>query len=336
MYYVASHSSGNGTLSALIGGPLLLFWGLGRLQEKRLLENTPRSKIRSAAIGLVDLSGVARQRKPLKSPVSNIDCCWWECTVEELESNGRESRWVTVKKMGAYEIFYLEDPTGRVLVNPQGAEFHIVTHNSDLDSTSQSQLGPLLSTWDLDTTSWWGGSRRMRIREQTIPEFSPLFVLGDLVSVAGPIIDSHALFNEHVRALKADPQKMVAAGLMVAGVLDPEKWDAFVDKEKDSFLKEELARQSSMLDAEKTVVQAPAQGPFVVSTQSQEELVKSFSWFAPLGIVGGIALSAGGVWFALLDHWSALVIVGLIAVGFVISLSSRQKGVSLWDWFSLS
>ncbi len=67
---------------------------------------------------------MARQQKPQKAPLSNMDAGWWSCRVEELRSNGKNSHWETIKQVGSNDLFYLEDPTGRVLVNPLGAELH--------------------------------------------------------------------------------------------------------------------------------------------------------------------------------------------------------------------
>ena len=56
---------------------LFLFWkGFSWLKQKRLIENIPTSKIRSIAMGLVEIYGevVPTQEKILKSPFTNKDC----------------------------------------------------------------------------------------------------------------------------------------------------------------------------------------------------------------------------------------------------------------------
>ena len=47
-------------------------------------------------------------------------------------------------------------------------------------------------------------------------------------------------------------------------------------------------------------------------------------WGAPLGIFGGIALSAAGVGWALVDGWQPLYIVGLLGVGLIVSLFVKK------------
>src|SRR6185437_10711017 len=72
----------------LIGGPGFVFSGLRSLNEKRLIENMPRSKVRSAAMGLVEMYGIAIAKSPQIAPISGLPCCWWHYRVEELRSSG--------------------------------------------------------------------------------------------------------------------------------------------------------------------------------------------------------------------------------------------------------
>ena len=45
--------------AGVAGGSYLFYRGFSLLQRKRLILNTPQSKIRSASMGLVEISGVA-------------------------------------------------------------------------------------------------------------------------------------------------------------------------------------------------------------------------------------------------------------------------------------
>src|SRR5689334_19076367 len=102
-------------LYALVGGPSLLAWGIASLKEKRLIQDTPISKVRSAAMGLVNLAGVAKPRKEILEPVHRFPCCWWHCRVQEYHSSGKNSHWETIKELSSPELLYLEDDTGKVL-----------------------------------------------------------------------------------------------------------------------------------------------------------------------------------------------------------------------------
>jgi hypothetical protein len=74
------------------------------LRVIRQIENLPTSKARSAALGPAEFRGVAR---PVSTPPTG-PILWWD-----LRQPGSE----------AFNRFYLEDDTGRILVDPKGAEF---------------------------------------------------------------------------------------------------------------------------------------------------------------------------------------------------------------------
>ena len=97
-------------------------WG-----KNRLIEDTPISRIRSAAQGYVELSGEGRLPPDAqnKAPLSGIPCTWWRYKVEE-RSNSRESRgWSTVDSGTSEVSFLLDDGTGRCLIDPRGADLDI-------------------------------------------------------------------------------------------------------------------------------------------------------------------------------------------------------------------
>jgi hypothetical protein len=185
-----------------------------------------------------------------------------------------------------------------------------------------------LAGWAIADTNWFGFDKRMRILEEVIADYSPLFVLGELVSIGDHIADRQAAFTERLRAIKANPAIMAAADTNHDGTFDAEEWDAFRAKQEAIFLQEELAKRAAMPNEESMLVKAPGNAPFVVSTQSEQELVRSYQWLAPLAMVGGIASSAFGSWLALMDRWSPLFIIGFVAVGFVIGGLIKQLNVT--------
>ena len=68
-------------------------------KRARLIEDTPTSRIRSAAQGHVELEGIARllPGEPILAPLSRRVCAWWKYSIEKKEtsySNGkRRTRW---------------------------------------------------------------------------------------------------------------------------------------------------------------------------------------------------------------------------------------------------
>ncbi|MDY6765706.1 MAG: GIDE domain-containing protein [Halobacteria archaeon] len=113
----------------IIGGTALGFlaiWGgFYHYKKHRLIRDTPTSKIRSLALGMVEIKGKPREyEKTLKSPFTNEDCFRYVYSIqrETQDSEGHKS-WSTVEAGTKSVEFYLDDGTGQVLVDPEGAEF---------------------------------------------------------------------------------------------------------------------------------------------------------------------------------------------------------------------
>ncbi len=126
------------SIAGLAFGIFLFFKGFVLLKKRQLIENLPTSKIRSLAMGLVEIFGsvVPAEKMILKSPFSSKDCVYYRYTVEELRGSGKNQRWETVKKDEKYVHFYLKDETGMVLVDSNGAKIDI-----PVDSEFRSNFG---------------------------------------------------------------------------------------------------------------------------------------------------------------------------------------------------
>ena len=94
-----------GLFLILIG---IVFFAIGLYfyKKKQLIADTPTSKIRSIAIGLVEIFGqvIPIQERVVKSPFTDKDCVYYNYKIEEYRSNGKNSSWVT---MGSARPFAL-------------------------------------------------------------------------------------------------------------------------------------------------------------------------------------------------------------------------------------
>ncbi len=107
----------------LIGaGAWLIIYGIRKYLVWQAVKNLPTSKVRSAAIGLVELSGSARYDKPLISPISKKGCAYWKVSVGRVGDKGNNLEFY---KDESAAPFYVEDDTGRMLIDPKGAEVNI-------------------------------------------------------------------------------------------------------------------------------------------------------------------------------------------------------------------
>lgn len=111
----------------LLGGAMAFRAGFQRYRERQLIRDTPTSKVRSLAVGDVEVKGSAHPVDgPLTSPLTEQDVCIWEVEVEEKKRSGDSgSEWRTTIETGDHVPFHLDDGTGRVRVDPQEAELAI-------------------------------------------------------------------------------------------------------------------------------------------------------------------------------------------------------------------
>lgn len=89
------------------------------LAQRRLLQDTPTTRLRSAAQGFVEISGTARlfEGEPVLAPLTQRRCCWYRYRIDQRS----EHTWKTVDEGTSEAIFRLEDGDGHCAVDPDGA-----------------------------------------------------------------------------------------------------------------------------------------------------------------------------------------------------------------------
>ena len=107
-----------------VAAPLCFIFGFRNWRLARLIDDTPLSRIRSAAQGYVELSGIARMADGPASlaPLTQLPCAWWLYRVEHRTGSGKNEHWETINRGVSVAPFRLEDDTGACLVGPTGAD----------------------------------------------------------------------------------------------------------------------------------------------------------------------------------------------------------------------
>ncbi|MDY6778575.1 MAG: hypothetical protein SVU32_07960, partial [Candidatus Nanohaloarchaea archaeon] len=99
-------------------------FGFRGLWEKQLIKNTPTSKVRSLAMGLVEVNGTAEPAQDtVPSPVTGTPCLFYKYEVEERRK--MDDDWNTVAEDTGGTSFLLDDGTGKVLIDPRDAELEV-------------------------------------------------------------------------------------------------------------------------------------------------------------------------------------------------------------------
>ncbi len=98
------------------------------LHVARLIEDTPTSRIRSAAQGYVELGGRCQPLDGARNlaPLTQRPCVWWQYRIQRRTgsaSGGKaRAKWHTVNSGRSEQPFLLADGTGECIVQPSGAE----------------------------------------------------------------------------------------------------------------------------------------------------------------------------------------------------------------------
>ncbi len=243
----------NAFVLAALGTAAGIYWfykGFRLLQRKRLILNTPASKIRSASMGLVEISGLATGPYVLTSPMKQSECYYYRSVAWELQQRGKNSEWIKVAEETLHVPFYVDDSTDKVLVDPRGAEMDLHCDLHEQYKRSVLFEGPEMPDGVTSFLLRHGANpnKRIKVEEYCIKPENFLFALGTLSQNPGmdasimPSWAEHASFgarsdgnsetkifrlSSEANAMPASAmtqQQKIAAALMKAGISDPAAW----------------------------------------------------------------------------------------------------------------
>ncbi len=170
---------------AALGAIAGIYWfvkGFRLLQRKRLILNTPTSTIQSAAMGLVEISGLASSPYVMMSPLKRVECYYYRSLAWQLKRSGKDTHWEKVAEEILHVPFYVDDGSGKVLVDPRGAEMDL--HSDFKGEYHRSILsgGPEMPGCVADFLTRHGVNpgTGIKVEEYCIKPKNFLFVLGTL------------------------------------------------------------------------------------------------------------------------------------------------------------
>jgi len=141
-----------------------------------LIENTPTARIRSMAMGLVEINGDIVQRSEHMAPFSGRPCAYWQV---DIATRGRNNSWSIVAPQRLGQPVLRARRTGLALVYPKGADCKVQHQVEETcvginlpecySQYMEQQHLAFRHIWQLST---------LRFRERTLEEGQRVFVLG--------------------------------------------------------------------------------------------------------------------------------------------------------------
>ena len=320
------------------GGGLYLFVvGFRLLARKHLVADTPTSKVTSASMGLVEISGVVSGPYTLPAAITGNPCLLYRTIAWQQGDSRRRNEWDKVAEENQHVPFFLSDGTGELLVDAQGAELDL-----ERDFRQQFDASPLSFTALPDPVSAFlsrngvAAQRRIRIEEWTIKPDDRLFIVGTVAENASLTTRLPATSNlskaesapapEIIQlSPKAPPttaadmtlQGKIAAALTKAGIHKPEAWAAAGISTETALQPTRqvsqirvnepngpaTARRDPLFNLASPIVLRKGENnpTFLISWRSRQDVIRSLSWKSMSMVFGGGGLVLLGIYVVLLQ-----------------------------------
>ena len=261
-------------------GTYFFFRGFSPLQRKRFIQNIPRSTIRSAALGLVEVSGKVEGPYTIIAPLSEMDCFHYRAVARQEEERGSIEETLSAP-------FFLDDGTGKVMVDARGATLDLPPVFSENYSEGvPDYLRHFLSRHGISS------DLPVALEEYCIRPGDNLFVLGTLrenVAEGDPSTGGNQ--EKFLSAEAADLQRRSEIEAEVPGAaaisLNPPPRATKLSPEFNLHPPVVLAGQGK-------------KNSLFISVRSQRDIVQALSWQAALCIWGGPLLTLVCFWYLLL------------------------------------
>jgi len=245
----------------------LMGW-IAALRMARAINDTPTSRVASAAQGYVELRGRAQphQGQQLATPHTQLPCLWYRYRVEREVDN----KWQHVDSAESLAPFDLEDATGRCAIEPDGA--HIQTTHKETRREGD-----------------------LRHTEEVLLKDDTLYALGAFRSQSGRdlVLDARREVGELLAEWKRDQAELHRRfDLDGDGDISAREWTL-----ARLAARREIARQHAELRAQapQHFLANPSDSrPFLVSNLLPDNLGRRFAWMAwlflalMLGSLGGL------------------------------------------------
>lgn len=258
--------------AGISAGFILFGWGFRVLRKKWLIDNTPTSTIRSVAMGMAEVKGKAVKKCELLSRITMAHCVFHKFLIEkEVKGSKGRSHWETVEQGASTNYFYIQDDTGKLLVDPIYVE---------------NIMDP-----DYTFTDWKNG-HKMRYTEWYILPGDSVYIFGTVRKFKDNICDRKERLTQKLRELKANKEKLMQFDADKDGQISPEEWDKAVKGAEEELLQEEITTPASQED-DIVIAKGELEKTFIISDKSENEISNKLLLTSAAFVIIGIALVTG-------------------------------------------
>jgi len=259
------------SLVFLLSGITFFIIGIKNLKAKKFIEDIPTSKIRSIAMGLVELIGKTAEICRIISPISKTACVYYSYTVEKKVSTQDGYRWKETARVKSDVPFYLEDETARVLIDPRDVFFDYESRFTD-----------------------YSNDGNLRYREWNILNHEEIFLIGTAEKSRDFLQQSKDDLIMAIRKLKWNQQELMKFDSNKDGKIDLHEWDSAVNNVTIEQEQEKIRILCSDPLADIVVKKGSLNSTFIISEKSQKDLINKYFY-------RGLSLTALGVFVSLLS-----------------------------------
>ena len=260
---------GWGVALGLMGATSFWAW-YANLKRYRTVADTPTSRIASAPQGYIEIVGRGKQPPgdALVSPLTGLSCLWYRYRVERKE----DDRWETVQSSISHDTFGVDDGTGMMLVDPDGAE--ILTSHKQVTNEGE-----------------------YRHTEWTLIAGETIYVIGEHATLGGAnaVLNKNEDIAELLAEWKSDRAALLARfDTNRDGEIDLDEWEAAQHQAA-----EEVNRNHFNLRQQDGVnlMRKPVHGrPYLIANRKVEALTRHYRMWSAIHLVL-LAGSVGGLIF---------------------------------------
>lgn len=273
----------SGVLPVLLAG-FLLWRAFTAVRLKRQIENTPVSRIRSLATGMVEVLGRAERCYALVTPVTQTPCIYYRLL--RYRRDNRNDAWrLTSQRTSGLHPFWLSDSTGKVLIDPLAADLRPGHRQEGSgDGLNNAFFG---REHQPDNDEKWV--------EESIPEGEMLYVLGFAAPRRRSGESLHEATGVRLRDLKQSPELRQRFDKNNDGKIDVDEWDEARRVVAGEVAKSRLQGQQERRKQEEFLVigASPRRSlPFLIAQTINEKVVTRTLWWQALALLlAGLLLS---------------------------------------------